>query len=64
MTSAYLKSKYGCPVYRKWEDVPAHMHTRTSALREKVVIPQEAKVSAIKNAASTLENIKNRKQWQ
>lgn len=58
MTSAQLKTKYRCPVYRKWEDVPAHMHTRTSALREKVVIPKDAKATAIKNAATTVDRDK------
>lgn len=52
MKSKELQAKYKVPVYRNWQVVPSYMHTRTSALRERVIIPVDAKPDGIKNAAS------------
>ena len=48
------------PSYRRWDQVPKNLHTRTSALREKVVIPADAKPDAVKNAATTLAKDKDK----
>lgn len=58
MTKEEIKRRYGLPSFRNWEQVPKNFHTRTSALREKIIIPADAKPDAIKNAASTLSKDK------
>ena len=52
MKSNELRQKYNVPVYRKWTDVPIHLATRTEATKLGVVIAEDAKPDAIKNAAS------------
>ena len=54
MTANEIANKYGLISYRNWNRVPEYLHTRTSALREKVVIPEDAKPDAVKNSSSAL----------
>lgn len=58
MTKEEIALRYGVSSFRKWSDVPKHYHTRTSALREKIIIPADAKPDAIKNSSSALSKDK------
>jgi hypothetical protein len=58
MTKEEIKIKYGVQSFRNWSDVPLNFSTRSSAKRQGIDIPIEAKPDAIKNSSSVIDSDK------